>query len=536
MRRIQLRREGKLWLLLVSSLVLYFLLARSHWIPNQRRHILKQSASISISSPDIHHLLNLSEQECKDVFPDLTKDLDATVALGPFKLKQAHGTGPLQARIKDGQLYIIHSEDQSTLSPELLQAQQAALYQINRAIITSPSPLPNTIFALNIRDQPYGTAFSYSRPALASRASATPPLTRAFLMPHFAFWNWPLPSIGSISRAREAISRIEDTLPFARKDPRVVWRGSTRFNGAHNPTLRTDLVRVAGDAEWADVRALEGYDVDVASPKVTSSKDNEEERGERGGERDEARGLDSREAGKKGHEEGHDERQHERQHESQDEKQNEEEKANTTTLPIEDFCRYKYIIYTDGVTYSGRLPFHQMCGSVLLTPPLAWRQLTTHLLQPVFSRDLLSHSLSLSHSHEVVQGSSHNSQLQTGSTGSIGRGESIRSIGGIGKEIPDAVRNAWPRRHTPEDANIVFVSPDWSDLEDTVAWLEDHPDTAAGIARRQRELFVGKGYLSPAMETCYWRALIRGWSQVVRLEGEGWEDEEGVSWEEFSIG
>ncbi|KAI0802916.1 glycosyl transferase family 90-domain-containing protein [Xylaria sp. FL0064] len=416
-------------------LLLYLLLAHSHWIPNQRRHILKQSASTNISSQDVYHLLNLSEQECKDIFPDLTQDLDATVALGPFKLKQAHGTGPLQARIKDGQLYIIHSEDKNTLSPELLQAQQAALYQINRAIITSSSTLPDTIFALNIRDQPYGAAFSYSRPAYAAAASATPPLTRAFLMPHFAFWNWPLPSIGSISRAREAISRIEDNLPFARKDPRVVWRGSTRFNGAHNPTLRTDLLRVAGGAEWADVRALEGYDV------------------------------------------------------------------NTTTLMIEDFCRYKYVLYTDGVTYSGRLPFHQMCGSVLLTPPLAWRQLTTHLLRPVFSRDLLIHS------HEASP-----------------------------RSHSQAVRRAWPTHYTPEDANIVFVAADWSDLEDTVAWLEDHPDIAAGIARRQRDLFVGKGYVSPAMETCYWRALLRGWSQVVRLEGEGWEDEEGVSWEEFSIG
>ncbi|KAI1349777.1 glycosyl transferase family 90-domain-containing protein [Xylaria sp. FL0043] len=524
MRRIQLRREGKLWVLLVSSLLLYLLLARSHWLPNPRRHILKQSASTSISSPYIYHVLNLSEQECKDVFPDLTKDLDATVALGPFKLKQAHGTGPLQARIKDGQLYIIHAEDKDTLSSELLQAQQAALYQINRAIITSPSPLPDTIFALNIRDQPYGTAFSYSRPAYATPASATPPLTRAFLMPHFAFWNWPLPSIGSISRAREAISRIEANLPFARKDPRVVWRGSTRFNGAHNPTLRTNLVRVAGGAEWADVRALEGYDVDVASHEITNDKD----------EKGEARGLDSREAGKK----GQNERQAEGQAEGYDERQHEEEKVNTTPLMIEDFCRYKYIIYTDGVTYSGRLPFHQMCGSVLLTAPLAWRQLTTHLLRPLFSRDLLSHSHS--HSHEVSP-RSHNSRVQTGSKGGTGRGKSIGSTGGIGgigdigREIPAAVRNAWPKYYTLDDANIVFVAPDWSDLEDTVAWLENHPDIAAGIARRQRDLFVGKGYVSPAMETCYWRALIRGWSQVVRLEGEGWEDEEGVSWEEFSI-
>ncbi|KAI0427166.1 glycosyl transferase family 90-domain-containing protein [Xylaria sp. FL1042] len=458
MRPFQLMRMGKIWMLLAWSLLLYLgLLAHSHLVLNPRRHNLKQVVPTSVPSQDVYQFLNLSEQECKDTFPDLTKDLDATIALGPFTLKQANGKGPLQARIKDGQLYIIHSEDKDSLSPELLQTQQAALHQINRAIITSPEALPDTIFALNVRDQPYGTAFSYSRPAYPAPASAMPPITRAFLMPHFAFWDWPLPSIGSISRAAKAISRIEDTLPFARKDPRVVWRGSARFNGAHNPTLRTGLLRIAAGAEWADVRALESYDVGASQ--------GQESRGE---------GEEAREG-----------------------------TANTTTLMIEDFCRYKYVLYTDGVTYSGRLPFHQMCGSVLLTPPLAWRQLTTHLLQPVFSRDLFSHN-----QH----------------TGSAGRG------------MLEGVRNAWPARYAPEDANVVFVAPDWSDLEDTVLWLENHPDIAAGIARRQRELSVGRGYISPAMETCYWRALLRGWSQVVRLEGEGWADEDGVSWEEFSIG
>lgn len=81
----------------------------------------------------------------------------------------------------------------------------------------------------------------------------------------------------------------------------------------------------------------------------------------------------------------------------------------------------------------------------------------------------------------------------------------------------------------------MFIAPDWADLGDTIFWLEAHPDVAEGIARRQRDFFIGRGYLSPAMETCYWRALIRGWSSVVRLEGRGWEDRVGVSWEEFSL-
>ncbi|KAI1131462.1 glycosyl transferase family 90-domain-containing protein [Nemania abortiva] len=450
MYRNQPARVGRLWILLASFLLLYLgLLVRFHWAQSPPERNSEQFIPTSLPSPDVYQLLNLSEQECKATFPDLTKDLDATVALGPFTLKQAHGKGPLQARVKDGQVKI---------PKDSRIARQAALHQIHRALITSPSPLPDTVFSLNIRDQPYGAAWSYARPAYATApASAMPPITRTFLMPHFAFWSWPLPFVGSIARAAAAIARIEDALPFAHKDPRVVWRGSSRFNGVHHPTLRQDLLRETAGAEWADVRAIESYEMVVAADPDPNEKDTGSAN------------------------------------------------ANATALMIEDFCRYKYVLYTDGVTYSGRLPFLQMCNSVLLTAPIAWLQHTTHLVKPLFSHDLP-------------------------------RDMSLSSRSGHHEWTPSpGVRKAWPTHYSPDDANAVFVAPDWSDLRDTVAWLERHPDVAAGIARRQRDLFVGKGYLSPAMETCYWRALLRAWSSVVRVEGEGWEDWPGVSWETFSV-
>ncbi|KAI0104725.1 glycosyl transferase family 90-domain-containing protein [Nemania sp. FL0031] len=501
MPRNQPARVGRLWILLALCILLYLgLVARFQWAQSSpQRDSEPFIPTASLPSSDVYRLLNLSEQECKTTFPDLTKDLDATVALGPFTLKQTHGKGPLQARVKDGQLYIIHAEDKNTLSPELLQARQAALHQIHRALITSPTRLPNTIFSLNIRDQPYGAAWSYSRPAFAAPASAMPPITRTFLMPHFSFWSWPLPFIGSIARAAGAIAGIEEALPFARKDPRVVWRGSPRFNGVHYPTLRQDLLRETAGAKWADVQAIESYEMDAKGNRHDEGEGESEEwfrqaegmRKEKGAERHNEKGLETAEGPEREVQNG--------QAASLDPNGNGNENGNTTTLMIEDFCRYKYVLYTDGVTYSGRLPFLQMCNSVLLTPPIAWQQATTHLVQPLFSHDL--------------------------------------SLGdGLHSWTPSpGVRNAWPTHHGPGDANAVFVAPDWSDLRDTVAWLERHPEVAEGIARRQRDLFVGKGYLSPAMETCYWRALLRGWSSVVKVEGEGWEDEPGVSWETFSV-
>jgi len=269
------------------------------------------------------------------------------------------------------------------------------------------------------------------------------PITRAFLMPHFSFWGWPLPFVGAFPRVVAAVDAVEASLTFRKKDPRPVWRGTARFNSGHNPHLRQKLLEVTRGAAWADVQALAWNDRPAeADPDGYHSANN--------------------------------------------------------SLMIEDFCRYKYVLHTEGITYSGRFQLLQMCGSVLLTPPIAWLQHTTHLVKPLFSCDLDGGGAPWSPLREVERG--------------------------------------WPTRHKPEEANIVFVSPDWSDLEGTVRWLEEHPDVAEGIARRQRELFVGGGYFSPAAEACYWRALIRGWSKVVRFEGDDWEQKEGIRWELFSMG
>lgn len=50
--------------------------------------------------------LDLDEEQCETSFPWLSKDVDDMIALGPFKLKQAGDGGPVQARIKDGQVRI----------------------------------------------------------------------------------------------------------------------------------------------------------------------------------------------------------------------------------------------------------------------------------------------------------------------------------------------------------------------------------------------------------------------------------------------
>ncbi len=258
-------------------------------------------------------------------------------------------------------------------------------------------------------------------------------------MPHFSFWAWKLPFVGSISRATAAINAIEQQHPsLATKNPRAVWRGTAWFNSVTNPRLRQSLLAATRDKPWADVAAL---DWRHGSP--------------------------------------------------------------TNAIPIEDFCRFRYVLHTEGVAYSGRFQFLQMCASVVLTPSIQWVQHTTHLVRPVFAADIPELS---------------------------------------NKQNPAAIaareraRRAWPVSYRPDEANIVFVAPDWSDLEDVIAWLEDHPKVAQGIASRQRETFVGRGYFSPAAEVCYWRALVSGWSKVASFDEEDWKKKDQVTYEAFVLG
>ncbi|KAK1759985.1 hypothetical protein QBC47DRAFT_398792 [Echria macrotheca] len=369
--------------------------------------------------------LRLTKQECAAAFPGLTDGIDRVVSLGPFTLPRQGNDSLLL------ELYILHAED--GLTPELVDSQTATLHQLHRAILTSPFRLSDTIVTISIRDQPLGASFTYARPAYAAPTTNMPPITRAFVMPHFAWWAWPQPFIGSISSASVAIDSLERDLPFSKKDPGAVWRGTLSFENVYHPRSRQDLLRVASGKEWADVQPLEWTNSTVPS----------------------------------------------------------------NAIPISDFCRYKYVIYTEGITYSGRLPFLQMCRSVLVTIPIVWLQHTTHLVRPVFSTDLLGHSYS-------------------------------------GKEISreeEDIRQAWPKRYQPHEANAVFVSRDWTDLEETVAWLEAHPAVAEKIASNQRELFVGGGYFSPAAEVCYWRALIQGWASAARIE----PTRDGIPWEESLV-
>lgn len=67
------------------------------------------------------------------------------------------------------------------------------------------------------------------------------------------------------------------------------------------------------------------------------------------------------------------------------------------------------------------------------------------------------------------------------------------------------------------DANFIEVQRDFSDLGRKIEFLIDNPDIAERIANNAVRTFRDR-YLTPAAESCYWRALVRGYASVSGFE------------------
>ncbi|RPA88092.1 hypothetical protein BJ508DRAFT_409990 [Ascobolus immersus RN42] len=429
--------------------------------------------------------LSMTEKQCLATFPGLTKELESAKSLGNFRYaKLPEDTiGLIQGRIKDNRLYLL-AKGVDTEEPGRFMA---ALNQLNRAILTSPTKLPNILFSFTTNDNPRDDSWSYSRE----------PHNGIWLMPHFSFWAWRQPYLGSFPDVWRKINKIEASYetdsanstieaslsssssatnsPWSRKINKAVWRGTTRFNPQWNRQLRPSLLKAAENKPWADVRKIDSKTSDYPDTNKT--------------------------------------------------------------LSIEEFCNYKIIIYTEGVTYSGRLNYHQLCRSVMVMPPPVYMQHITHLIRPVFSTRLLHNNAE----SQPYRANRFQTQKQLG--------------------VLPTGNDTWPHSYPPHLANTVFVKPDWSDLEETVEYLLANPELAERIAQNQRSDLVEKGFFSPAAETCYWRALIKTWSEVAVFEedeingdfdeeektdlaGEGMDEEQkeevegwkmGLSWEVFSV-
>lgn len=127
----------------------------------------------------------------------------------------------------------------------------AILHSLHRAILTSPSPLPDTIFALNVNDIPRPNTWSFAR-SDDDLSPSTP-----WLMPHYHSWSWAMPTLGPLDEVLSKIEQMEKQLSWDKKIDKAVWRGTKLQNPDWSPGLRRSLLDTWKEKQWADIEATE---------------------------------------------------------------------------------------------------------------------------------------------------------------------------------------------------------------------------------------------------------------------------------------
>lgn len=140
-----------------------------------------------------------------------------------------------------------------------------------------------------------------------------------------------------------------------------------------------------------------------------------------------------------------------------------ENSTSTVLKSMDEHCQYKFLAHTEGNSYSGRLKYLQNCRSVIVAHTMDWYQHFSFLM------------------------------------------------------------DSDPKSPTQ---NYVQVSRDFSDLEDTIQALLNDDAWAKRIADNNVKTFRER-YTTPSAEACYWRALIRGWRDVMGFEPQLWETTNG---------
>ncbi|KAG4030997.1 hypothetical protein MFRU_010g01230 [Monilinia fructicola] len=191
--------------------------------------------------------LVLTQRQCDLAFPGLFEEVERPVQLRREKKvtrreldETPRLNGFIRAMIFDQQLYILDT------SGQIYSRGLATLHALHRAMLTSPEPLPDIEFTMNVDDRLEGHAqWLYARQVNN---------TETWLMPEYGFWAWPETKIGSYGEAQMKALLTESEWPWSRKIDKLLWRGATM-----NLEVRKKFVEVTKGKTWADVKTLDWH-------------------------------------------------------------------------------------------------------------------------------------------------------------------------------------------------------------------------------------------------------------------------------------
>ncbi|KAF1965793.1 hypothetical protein BU23DRAFT_626883 [Bimuria novae-zelandiae CBS 107.79] len=150
--------------------------------------------------------------------------------------------GAVRAMIYNQKLYVLESKASDVF---IVSRVLSTLHQIDRAVATSPEPLPNIEFSFVVSDIPDvehhdHTIWSLTRLAIDEKM---------WLMPDFGYWSWPLELVGNYEKIRTEMKVNE--VEWEEKVPKVLWRGTSKTN-----KLRGALIRVSQGKGWANIHEV----------------------------------------------------------------------------------------------------------------------------------------------------------------------------------------------------------------------------------------------------------------------------------------
>ncbi|KAG2443181.1 hypothetical protein HYH02_009258 [Chlamydomonas schloesseri] len=146
--------------------------------------------------------------------------------------------------------------------------------------------------------------------------------TLTWMYPDFSYYDWPEIGMPPYSAIRRRTGAVTSGLPFAARSNKLFWRGGSH---RHVPSVvrKALLGKLERRADIADVKRIPPFEEIYANASAAAA----------------------------------------------------------TFTALWDFCRHKYIIYTEGNSWSARLKFHLLCGSVLVSHPRSWDTPETLLMQ-----------------------------------------------------------------------------------------------------------------------------------------------------------
>lgn len=386
----------------------------------------------------------MDEATCLAEFPLLFPQISSNVAAWKAKggisytdLDNAARTsvdnwGMARVVIRDGQLFLrqVREGGESRIS--------ALLELLHEAVITDPASSTaaddrfSTGVELVLSEADKDASPSSDAIWVLAKRTSEPAEKGTWLMPDFGFAGWPETGIASFAEFLHLASLQDLLVPWSTKADRILWRGLANGYPPRVDLLsRTDPTKVSGADEWADVQQTSFHDVG-----------------------DEFKPL----------------------------------------IPMHHHCRHKFLVQTEGNSYSGRGKFLWACNSVTVAHKLEW----TQHFHPALNSDARSRG-----------------QNMVELTGPLfdGLQETVRQLQAA-KDVDPHQDLAPPPPNRSSGA--LGINPPQRIAENAVASLRNR-------------------YLTPAATNCYLRAALKAYAGVLRKDT--WPREENAAaWDEAGVG